>query len=331
MKDNSTHIDYALLVRYFNGQTDENEAKIIQNWSEANEENQKRLQKLRCLWQLSEKARFIGEFDEEIALQKVKAKFQSKKQTISIKTYLPFLRIAAILIVGFGVFWSSKQKFFEKEEVKWISYSAVGKERIILPDFTVIFMNAGATVQYPEKFTEQNRTIKFEGEAYFEVKKNPQQPFVIETTNSITKVLGTAFNLRAIPDESIEIISVTEGKVQFSTKKAESIDLEKGEKGTFDKTKTQLKKETISEKNFLAWKTGKFEFDNVALSDALRELSLFYKVNLRIKNDSLNQLKLTAKYDSLSLNDLIDILKLTLNVEIEKQDQVYLLKVKRER
>ena len=131
---------------------------------------------------------------------------------------------------------------------------------------------------------------------------------------------------RWVPKDPDVIVVVTEGKVRFSDQQNQFVFLEKGEKGTINKPSSKIEKMMNTDKNYISWKTGVFEFTNTPLPEALKELESFYKVKFVIYRGSLKNFQISARYDSLLESDLIEILKLTLNSSIEKTDSVYILK-----
>ena len=143
----------------------------------------------------------------------------------------------------------------------------------MLSDGTVVLLNADSKITFPTRFTGNKRTVKLVGEAYFKVSKNKHRPFIVETGNLYTKVLGTEFNLKAYPHSDVNV-TLIKGSVAVN---AEGKDIEVT---------------TVDTEGYIQWKDGYFYFDNVPLIDVVRDLGRWYNVNIEIRNNSLMSYRL---------------------------------------
>src|SRR5690606_36229691 len=91
-----------------------------------------------------------------------------------------------------------------------------GQYQVSLPDGTKVWLNADSKLYYPRAFSGNTRTVQMEGEAYFEVAKDEQKPFIVQTNRQKVEVLGTHFNVNAYSEEPISAVSLLEGKVKVS-------------------------------------------------------------------------------------------------------------------
>ena len=326
MKDNKRNIEEYLLVRYFEGNCTIDEKSAVESWFNEDEQNWEYFNKLKNIWNKSQHAKKYGEIDIESSLKSVKSRINVDKQSKSKYHQLwLFAKVAAMVVLFLGIYAVIEQSGFFTNEIQYVVIETNNvKKEIRLPDGSIVFLNGNSKLEYPKKFNGSTRTLKFEGEAYFEVKPDKSKPFIIETINASTQVLGTAFNLRAITGEGFENIVVTEGRVQFTPRfnEEESVKLAIGEKATIDLEHANIVKEVNLDKNFLAWKTGVLIFENTPLIQAVVTLSQHYKTEFKIDNKNLSKLTINAEYDNFSIEELAEVLKLTLNVQIEKQNGV---------
>lgn len=323
---NKNSID-ELLIRYLTGFATEDKRIEAENWMNSNEENREYFEKFKSVYEMSSKMKEYQKIDTESSLKSVKQRIDFGKQTAKVRPFYVAMRIAAVLIIALGLFFIFKDdgtNLTEETMVKLESFE--GLKTVSLPDGTLVTMNAASMIEYPENFEGKERRIKFKGEAYFGVAPDKSKPFIIETNKSKTRVVGTAFNLKALSGSGTESIVVMEGIVEFSgkTKKTdEPVRLEKGDKGVLT---SELKKEKNTDLNFMAWKTGILVFDNENLVSAIKVLSDFYKIDLKIKDSSLNEYTISGRYEKqLSVNELPDVLEMVLDIEIEKKGQTYWL------
>jgi len=228
--------------------------------------------------------------------------------------------IAAVLIISAGL-WMAYFLLHEKLATKMFVEIATlqgEKKEVVLPDSSHVWLNSGSKLKYASQFVKKERKVYLEGEAYFEVFKDPSKPFVIEAGNSVTRVLGTAFNLCARKGESYVVVTVTEGKVAFGSKEAATpVHLKPGDKGILNTGTHQTEKVVNEDPNFLAWKTGKLIFRNTPLSQVALKLTDFYGRSIRVENAGKADIPFTSTFDHQSLRDVITIIELSLQVKAD--------------
>jgi len=330
MKENNKNSIDDLLIRYLTGLATENEILEFEQWLEIDESNRVYFQKFKSFWESTSNLKDYQEINVESSLKNVKKRIDFGQAGGKIKPLWMFIRIAAVLVFFLGIYLVFKSKSGSVESIKMVKIEATNETKItILPDSTVVTLNVASSIEYPENFEDSERRVKFEGEAYFEVTPNKAKPFIIETSKSEVKVVGTAFNLKAFSKAAIESIIVTEGEVLFSGKTNETknpVSLKKGEKGILNIDKQLLKKEANLDLNFISWKTGIFVFNNALLSEALNLFSGFYNCNFEIATSELKSYRINGKYQNLKIEELIEVLEMTINIEIEKSNNTYLIK-----
>lgn len=151
---------------------------------------------------------------------------------------------------------------------------------MILPDGTKVWLNAASSLSYPASFHGEERLVTLNGEAYFEVARNPDMPFKVKSDLQTIEVLGTHFNVNAYADESALQTTLLEGSVKIVSGKNSGI-IVPGEKavinrngnGTIITRKANLDKET-------AWKNGVFSFDNDDIKSVMRQVCRWYDINV---------------------------------------------------
>lgn len=216
--------------------------------------------------------------------------------------------IAAILLIGFfglGIFQSRDVLL----KIGWEKvYSDNFQKIIVLSDSTEVWLNKNSYLQYPKYFNKDQRLVKLQGEAYFQVKPNPDKPFIIETKNTLTKVLGTSFNIRAYPDEKSESIQVLTGKVKFSDKKQNTVVLRHNMAAEYLKDKQNIVIPNNIDENILAWKTQKFIFSDKSLEQVMISLQKVYAFKYHFTNENMKKQQITTKFQSLQINEIMELL-----------------------
>jgi ferric-dicitrate binding protein FerR (iron transport regulator) len=194
---------------------------------------------------------------------------------------------------------------------------------ITLPDNSVVTLNKDATITFPREFADDNRKVIMKGEAFFEVTRNEKKPFTVNLGLSSVEVLGTSFNINAEDNnDRIEVV-VNTGKVRFATNSGtESVDLIKGEKGTFIKNMNMISKVQNSDVNFMAWKTRKIVFNDVDLDLVIQTVNKIYDSQITFSTDVGKNCKVTVSFDNQSVEAILSVLELTLDLEYKKTGDV---------
>lgn len=161
-----------------------------------------------------------------------------------------------------------------------------GQYQITLSDGTKVWLNADSKLTYPSKFTEEDRIVKLQGEAYFDVstlKKNGNKiPFVVKTPHQQVVVHGTEFNLKAYADDQGDIVTtLIEGAVSLHVA-GNTLPLIPGEQGISNQQ--GLRKRKVDVAPYIAWKDNRFVFEEVELREALKVLSRWYDFDFSIDN-----------------------------------------------
>jgi len=307
---------YELLKKHFNKETSSEEEILVSAFIK---KNQQEYQLLKHLWWSNAKVE-IKNFDSNEAWANIVTKAnQRKTKTISLFTRIRRVAAIAILLIAgaFTIYLITKSTL--TNELMVITNQTIKGEKIILNDGSVVWLNKNAKLSYPKKFKGETREVKLEGEAFFEVTKNPKKPFIVETSFSTVTVLGTTFNINT--DSLQTNVSVATGKVNVkSTYSATSIYLLPNEMAMV--TKLGLSKSQITNPNYLSWKTGVFQFEDTPLRDVVRDLNTFYSKPFVLNTSNREQL-FTAHFDNAKLEDIIKILEITLSLNIQENQNTY--------
>ncbi|MDR2284211.1 MAG: FecR domain-containing protein [Sphingobacterium sp.] len=167
-----------------------------------------------------------------------------------------------------------------------------GQYRVILPDGTKVVLNAASSLTYPLHFEGGFRKVSVEGEAYFEVAKDKQRPFIVASRMQEITVTGTQFNVNNYSDEPAVATTLIEGQVKIkNTGSDRTIVLKPGEQAVSNHQGMAI--ESVDPSRFIAWKDDYFVFESMPLSDILRQLSRWYDVE--IDYGQVPQEKLSAR------------------------------------
>lgn len=200
-----------------------------------------------------------------------------------------------------------------------------GEYQITLSDGTRITLNAASRLTYPRTFGSDQRIVELVGEAYFEVAKDENKPFIVKTATEDIMVLGTHFNVNAYQDETRSFVSLIEGRVQVSSPETSKI-LVPGQQSVTSEGTMIVQKINVEE--VLAWKNGEFMFNNESLEDVMHKLSRWYNIEV-IVSPELKHLAIwgsVSRYDS--FDKVLEIIEMTNeSIKFRKEGRrVYIMK-----
>ena len=187
---------------------------------------------------------------------------------------------------------SNKLSTNDLNKYNTISTPMGGKFKVILPDGSLVLLNAASTLKYPVHFDEKLRKVSFTGEAYFEIakledKRKKRVPFYVYSNDQIVEVLGTHFNINSYDYEEYSKTTLLEGSVKIINEKsaAPAKILKPGQQAVIKRGDVQTKIMIADEAQALAWKDGYFLFKNTNIKDVVNELERWYNVDIQYEDE----------------------------------------------
>ncbi|SFE48586.1 FecR family protein [Sunxiuqinia elliptica] len=251
------------------------------------------------------------------------------KRTIHLRRVLQLAAAVVIaLLIGSAAYYVGQSNLSNKHMAE-VTVDDAGLSQIELSDGTLVTLNRDTKINYPDQFNGSSREVSIEGEAFFEVKPNPDKPFIIHAGDATIRVLGTSFTVNAYPGSNRVEVIVATGKVQFSKAKSSSginqVILDPGEKGTYEHTGQNLGKTLNTDPNFLAWKTRTLVFSETSLQEVIQHLNKVYRVQIKLADSNLSQLLLNAHFEREPLDFILEVISSTHGLTVQKQGEYYLL------
>ena len=183
------------------------------------------------------------------------------------------------------------------------------QKRLVLPDSSEVWLNAGSTITYPKTFTKENRVVTLDGEAYFSVRKDDAKPFIVETSQLSVKVLGTKFNVKAYANDGNITTTLTSGKVEVSTQSRPPQTLKPNERLTYDKSTSDIEISTVDTVDTNSWVKGKIIFTNATAEEIFRTLERRYDTVIDHSADFSASRRYTVKFlKDENLDEMLNIL-----------------------
>lgn len=227
------------------------------------------------------------------------------------RPWFSWARVAAILLVTVtaAILYyaiTPPQKPLAKNKFNNADIATATHKFINLPDGSTVLLNNNSTLEFPDKFSGNTREVILTGEAYFDIDSDPQRPFIIHTGKVQTKVLGTAFNIRAYPDEEDVTVTVTKGKVRVEMENKTLGIITPNQQISFNKNNSSIVQHAILADSVLTWKENDLVFDNLTFEEAARVIEKQYNVVIQFENDRLKKCRFHASF--LNENDVKQVL-----------------------
>lgn len=316
MEERNSHID-ELIAAFLSGGLDKEAREELEAWMSASEDNRRYFMQQQEIWfstvQEEERMRYDADRAFEAFRQRVAEHRTLKQPKRVIGWKSVFKYAAAVLVVGLVSFFSyQKGESNLKEALTQVEVEAPlgAQTRLRLPDGTLVVLNAGSRLVYPQDFGVDNREVELSGEGYFEVARNEKLPFHVQTPSLSVRVLGTKFNFRDYPNDEEAVVSLLEGKVALDNRlhaEAEMI-LLPDEQVTLDKEEGRMRKKSAKVREILEWTSGRLFFDEMPLPEVAKILERSYGVHITFATDSLRDFRFYGSF-SRSEQGIKDILQ----------------------
>lgn len=179
-----------------------------------------------------------------------------------------------------------------------------GEYQVVLPDGTKVWLNAASSITYPVEFTGNDRQVKLNGEAYFEVAKNKAKPFYVNINNVKVRILGTHFNISAYSDDNIITTTLLEGSVNITKNNSSSL-LKPGQQAVIGSGSDKINVSEANIEDAIAWKNGYFIFSDENVTQIMKKVSRWYDVDVEYHGNLNDQRFGGTYYQSKSITELL--------------------------
>jgi transmembrane sensor len=276
------------------------------------------------------------EADAAFAAHSVKMQLTGRlpAKTVSIRRNKNLLkwtmRIAAVLILVVAVadiYIVSRPGKNDKTAVSSVATKNGSRTKFVLPDGSQVWLNAGSNLDYNNLNSNKGlREVSLNGEAYFDVVRNAERPFIIHTKKMDIKVLGTSFNVRSYSDEKVTEAALLTGSIEVTLKdrKDQKIVLKPNEKisvannelpdpvGSPQVVVREIKRNpTYNIIGEIAWTQNKLYFEDKTLEDIGRQLEKWFGKKVTITNESIRSVHYSGNFESETIEEVLSYLKLS--------------------
>jgi transmembrane sensor len=306
----NTQDEDILIIKILAGEASELDQNKLDAWRKSHPSHEAKFLQSQSIWDQSNRTE--PDIDTDAAWLNVKGKLAAPQKTNPFGLYL---KIAAAIMLISTIGWYG----FLYNPTITIQTAANEQKEVLLPDGSVVWLNEKSKLSYSKKFNGTKRDVSLTGEAFFEVVKNPNLPFVITSSQSVTEVLGTSFNLK-VPAGSIRAtLNVVTGKVRFtSLDNPSEVIVVGGEKAEIDEVGNATKTGLANE-NELAWKSGKLSFNDAKLKEVFEVLEDYFKIKIAVENQDILNCHFTGTFDKPKSEQVFDIISKALQLSYTRK------------
>jgi len=311
-----------LIEKILSNSSSGTEREQFEIWLGESEDHQRYFEQVKAIWTRMDGVYNKADFDLELVRLKVQSKIRNKKPMVLKTNWYYRIAVAAsivvLLAVGFLIYNQSNKNSYKEfasgEVIKNIEFK----------DGSHVWLNKNSILKLPANFSRKDRTVILKGEAYFEVKRDETKPFKVITSKTVTKVLGTSFNIHEDSLTGNVDLDVKTGRVAFSHSgwRTNAMILLANEQAQFEFSDKEITKLDETDLNYLAWKTGVLKFDKTPLKKVCTDLSKYYGVNVETADEN-NELELTGNFRNEQLENILSSIAITLEVKISHQGLNY--------
>ncbi len=232
-----------------------------------------------------------------------------------------FLWVAASLLILAGAGWMVyTNRYLHPVTDSPITWKEVftGKgerKRVTLPDGTQVWLSATSRLRYPVTFQENKREVYMDGELFFDVHRNEQKPFIIQTNMLTVQVLGTSFQVRSFAGQPSSAVTVASGKVAVRAGNKPLATLTANQLLVFTKKNQHVALSMTQTANEETWKDGHLLFNKMTFGDIAQELERYYDVEINFANLSLKKCVFKASFKPMPLENVLNIMKQTVSFQ----------------
>lgn len=315
----------ALADRYFEGRILRNEEERLLSFIRESEENHSLFKAWEHAWLLTS----VADDNTENEWKRLQNKMRVHETVTPMLSSSRFVfwrkvaAVAAIVILTAGAtlgIWNTVT-YLQPETYFTLEAPYGEKSKVTLSDGTEVWLNAGSKLQYSNKFNADNRTVKLDGEGYFEVTKHEGKLFTVETPAYSVVVKGTKFNVSAYPDDSFVSTTLIEGSVELLYGGKE-LRMYPGEALRLNLASGKFVREKVNAPQSRAWADNRLESDHITLRELVQKLSRQYDVKIELESEQLGEkaFRISLRNQE-TIGEVMDALQKLIPITVERKEE----------
>ncbi len=358
MKNDSIDID-DLIIRFLSGTTSSSENIILAEWIKESPDNQSSFNAIRNIWlATSQTTDIVSALNfypaHSAAFQNTPENIREPEQEEDFiqkpNLFIRILKVAAVIFITLTIgalgnqFWANRHNLALKERTINIETTLGSRALTTLPDGSKVWLNAGSRLDYSMEFGKQTRIVRLTGEAFFDVKTDSTKPFIVKAGRLAIKAYGTAFNVKAYPEENAITTTLVRGKVVIAGKdKADKdfvvkmkpndkiaffngsiLNLDALNKPVLSNNRVQrtapvimnninaIKEAEINTELYTSWKDNRWVIEKRDIKGLVNDLERRYNIKIQIESDDIMKYHFTGTLQNETIEQVLVILRHTI-------------------
>lgn len=365
MKSDLFEID-DLIIRYLSGATSPEENTILSGWINDSLDNKSYFNSIRNIWLATSQttdvvsAHNINPDKFNISTESSIEEEEDSDEALVFRpsVFIRILKVAAVILIALTIgalgnqYWVNKHQIAFNDRKMNIETTLGSRAVTTLPDGSRVWLNAGSRIDYNLDFGQKTRIIKLIGEAFFDVKTDSSKPFVVKAGKLAIKAYGTAFNVKAYPEENAITTTLVRGKVVIAgkdnTDKDFAINLKPNDKVAFYSDNSQkinalskvhdlnskvqesapvllkdinaVKEAEIKTELYTSWKDERWVIEKRDVESLLNDFERRYNIKIQIESNEIKKYHFTGTLQNETIEQVLVILRHTipLKYKVEK-------------
>lgn len=339
------------VIRFLLGQLTGKELDMFRIWLEADEGHRTLFSAFQEIWCTEQVHHELTDAVEKKDWGRLRLRIQAARKPVvklnsgSSQGFKRWLKVAAVFFVGFVLSRLLVSVFSVGEDTSMvyneISTPLGAKSKVKLPDGSVIVLNAGSKLRYPQSFDKNKREVFLEGEAFFNVSHDVKRKFFVNTPEVIVKVYGTKFNVKAYPSDKTVETTLVEGEVRVVSKlyqdgqrnrkeivlqpnqrlvlykqskiennvTADAASTGKGKIAKSNQTPKLIVSKHVNPEYYTSWKDGRLIIRSERLEHLAVKLERRFDVRIQFKNDKVKAYRFTGTIEKETVEQVLEAIK----------------------
>lgn len=322
------NLNTELITKCLSKTATEAEKQELWNWICLSRENEDFYFRMKDLYEAGNWKSLKIEAQTPRSWEQLKDKIQNEQKETAPKyiRLLQVLKYAAVLIIGVVI----SAMFFQKNTNTDLTNNIVTgigeRTQVVLPDGTRIWVNSCSSVSYSYDYGTNSRNVYLKGEAYFQVAKNKELPFIVHSSGMRIQALGTSFNVSAYDNDGELSAVLLEGSISFKQSDGNEEVLTPGQKLTFSKASQKTAIEQVNAEAYVAWSHGETRFEHLKMEEITKRLQRIYHVTFVLDNEKIKNMHFTGTFRNYeSLDQILKVINTNTNLDIKVvRDTVYM-------
>ena len=321
---NETEIMQELAFAYFAGKISKADEKKLFEFIQKEEQNYQQFKDWERAWMLSEKEdlRTAREWESLQCRIRTHEAVNPMISKSGSDLWRWAVAIAAMFVLIAGGTWVVLNTTTFMNKAQYIVFEAPygEKSKMTFPDGTVVWLNAGSSLKYSNKYNTDDRVVELEGEGYFEVAKKKKIPFVVHTRGYDVVVKGPKFNVTAYPEDSNITTTLMEGAVEL-LKEKQHIAMKPGESVTLNVVSGKFTLTKVNPDVSKAWSENRIEYDNISLRELAAKLSRQYDVKIHLLTEEVGDKRFSISLrNQETIGEVMSALKEIIPIQVERKN-----------